>query len=147
METLAKSLVETEALASSVLATVAEREREEAVVLALYGDLGSGKTTFTQYIASELGVRDYVTSPTFVIQKRYQTKNPIFKKLIHIDCYRLNSPAEILALDWAELLADKDNLLVVEWAERIEAILPTDVVKIKFETAGELERKIAVIGL
>ena len=63
-----------------------------ASILALYGDLGAGKTTFTQTLGEILGIKEDITSPTFVIMKRYQTANESFRSLIHIDAYRLNSP-------------------------------------------------------
>ena len=95
-----------------------------ATVIGLFGDLGSGKTTFTQALARELGVTEDVTSPTFVIEKIYFLKDnqkpaenslrltktnhsenipPIFEKLIHIDAYRLESGAELANLGFAEM--------------------------------------------
>ena len=144
MEIVAKSLTETENFARTLLANLKTTDR--ATVLALYGDLGSGKTTFTQFLAKELGVANYVTSPTFVIEKRYQTKNSTFKTLIHIDCYRLTKPDEMLHLNWSEIIANPANLIVVEWPERIESILPEDAIKIEFEFVDENTRKIRVKG-
>ncbi len=93
-----------------------------ATVLALHGDLGAGKTTFTQILAKQLGVSENIVSPTFIIQKRYPLKDQIFKQLIHIDAYRLESLEQLKVLDWDELVADKDNLIVVEWPKNVDGL-------------------------
>ena len=145
---ISKSLVETAEFARNFLKQLAKGARSGAMVVALYGDLGSGKTTFTQFLAKELGVENYVTSPTFVIEKKYvipaQAGIQGFKTLIHIDCYRLTAPDEMLHLGWSEIAADPNNLIVVEWPERIASILPNDCVKIEFKFVGENEREILV---
>lgn len=98
---------------------------EQATLLALFGDLGAGKTTFVQALAKLLGVTETVTSPTFVIMKNYQTAYPgKFKQLSHLDCYRLETAAELKPLNFAELLKQPSTLVCVEWPERIEALLP-----------------------
>lgn len=145
MEIVSKGLAETAEFARRILAQIAAVKKSQATVLALYGDLGSAKTTFTQFLAKELGVSDYVTSPTFVIEKRYQTASGApFKRLIHIDCYRLNNSDEMKHLGWTELAADPANLIVIEWPERIENILPKDTVKIEFAFVDENTRKISL---
>ncbi len=116
-----------------------------ATVLALKGDLGSGKTTFTQFLAQELGIKEQITSPTFVIEKIYSCDpNQKFKKLVHIDCYRLNSTEEMLRLGWEEIVGNSENLIVVEWPERIGEILPTNTKIIDFEFVDEGQRRIEV---
>jgi len=142
MEMVSKKLSETAGFAADFLKQLAEVSRNGATVVALGGDLGSGKTTFTQFLAKELGVTNYVTSPTFVIEKRYETKNSTYKTLIHIDCYRLTKPEEMEHLGWKEIVADPSNLIIVEWPERIEAILPENSVKIDFEFVDENSRSI-----
>ena len=71
-----------------------------ARVVALMGDLGAGKTTYAKAFANALGVNDHVTSPTFVIEKRYPLHNQNFSQLIHIDAYRLENADELRKLDW-----------------------------------------------
>jgi len=116
--------------------------QEQATVLALDGELGAGKTTFTQQLALALGVAEPVTSPTFVIIKTYptnqtkslsQTSKPSanqplsptpWTQLVHIDAYRLESPAELERLNFSQLLADRQNLICIEWAKRVRSLLP-----------------------
>lgn len=117
-----------------------------AQILLLEGDLGAGKTTFTKELAKELGVEGNVVSPTFVIQKRYPTKHEFVKNLIHIDAYRLSSSKELLALGWEEWVMNPENLVVVEWPERVSDILPQSAQKISFTHINEETRKIKQHG-
>ena len=115
---------------------------DTATVVALSGDLGAGKTTLTQEIARELGVRDNVISPTFVIMKQYEIKNGKHKQLIHIDAYRLNSHKELVTLGWEELISNPKNLILIEWPEKVEEIIPKHTKKIKLSHRSEYEREI-----
>ncbi len=134
---------EMQALAAETVATVTRAPRSGARVLALYGDLGAGKTTFTQGIARALGIEETIISPTFIIERAYKIpKGAPFAHLVHIDCYRFESPDEARHLGWDRLIADADALIVVEWAERIEALLPADAVKLRFEYEGEGARRV-----
>src|SRR3989344_3954135 len=100
---------------------------ESALVLGLSGDLGAGKTTFTQTLAQLLGVVEIVQSPTFVVMKRYDTKHHTFKTLIHIDAYRLHSGQELLSLGFENLKNDPETLIVIEWPEQVgDCIIPTE---------------------
>lgn len=118
---------------------------EVATVLGLSGDLGAGKTTFTQQLASLLGVKEDVTSPTFVIEKIYDLPEPPlygFKKLIHIDAYRLDSGAELLSLGFKELLNTPENLIIIEWPERVADILPSSTKILKFTFINDTTRTV-----
>ena len=122
---------------------------ETATVVGLYGELGAGKTTFTKALAQVLGVTQTVTSPTFVLEKIYklsgqntgqntgQKSNKNFRHLIHIDTYRLEGSHELKQLGWDTIVADPQNLIIVEWAEKVEDLLPKDVKKIYFKVIGE----------
>ncbi len=107
--------------------------RDRAMVVGLYGELGSGKTSFTQGIAKSLGVLENVTSPTFVIEKIYELENKKFQHLVHIDAYRLEKSEELTHLGWQEVLADHSNLVLIEWPEKVEDIMPQHI-KIIFKT-------------
>ena len=96
-----------------------------ATLVGLIGELGAGKTAFTQAVGRALGIKETMTSPTFVIEKFYDLKGAVWARLIHLDCYRLGSAKELLKLNWAELIADPANLILVEWADKVETILPT----------------------
>ncbi len=129
---------------------------DRATVVGLYGDLGAGKTSFTQGVAAALGVSDNVVSPTFVIMKVYElseseshlTSNlysltSSFSHLIHIDAYRLEKSEEMLHLGWSEIISNKENLVLVEWPERIIDIMPPHI-KIELKHVSDNEREVAI---
>lgn len=92
-------------------------------VVALVGELGAGKTTFTQGIVRGLGVAadHYIGSPTFTLINEYEGRIPVY----HLDFYRIESPAEVLCLGLEEYL-DGDGVAIIEWADKIEAVLPEE---------------------
>ncbi len=137
-----KSEKETRALAEEMAAELlgASTPHPTAVVLGLVGDLGAGKTTFAQGFARALGVKEKITSPTFLIVKSYKLKVKSFKKFYHIDAYRLKDEKELLDLGFAELLKDPKNIILIEWADKLMGILPKDAVYLNFshsEKEGE----------
>jgi tRNA threonylcarbamoyladenosine biosynthesis protein TsaE len=109
-------------------------------VLALAGDLGAGKTTFVQGIAAGLGITAAVTSPTFVLVNSYRL--PGGARLQHADCYRLkDAPLEMWDIGLADLL-EGDDIVVIEWSDRIPGLLPAERLDILFEYAdGDAERR------
>ncbi|MEA3273416.1 MAG: tRNA (adenosine(37)-N6)-threonylcarbamoyltransferase complex ATPase subunit type 1 TsaE [Patescibacteria group bacterium] len=115
-------------------------------ILCLYGELGSGKTTFTQGLASGLGIQEAVNSPTFNILKLYPIKDAQqdIKRLYHIDCYRLEKPEDILGLGFKEWISDKEGITVIEWADKIKSILPKNRIDINFKITGENTRKLII---
>lgn len=94
------------------------RDLTRGGTLLLYGDLGAGKTTFVQGLATGLGILERVTSPTFTLLSVYQTKHPVIHTLVHVDLYRITAASEIMSLDIAQWQNNPDVLLVVEWPER-----------------------------
>ncbi|MDP8213742.1 MAG: tRNA (adenosine(37)-N6)-threonylcarbamoyltransferase complex ATPase subunit type 1 TsaE [Candidatus Euphemobacter frigidus] len=109
-------------------------------VLALYGDLGSGKTCFVQGCARGLGVKDrYIVSPSFVLVREYRGQLPLY----HIDLYRLNSGLEIGLLGIEEYI-DSDGVTAIEWAEKLEGFLPDRTIKVEFKFLDETSRKINI---
>ncbi len=107
-------------------------------IICLQGDLGAGKTTFVQGLAQGWGSLDPVTSPTFIIVNIYH--RPDEKQLFHLDTYRLESAAEAEMLDLDEMLTS--GALVIEWAERIESILPAERLWINLEYIDEEQRRL-----
>lgn len=112
------------------------KELKSGEVLCLHGGLGSGKTTFVQGLAKGLKIKNWITSPTFTLIKEY-------KNLYHIDCYRLDNAKSLLDLGFANLIKS-DNIIVIEWAEKIRSILPRDRINIKFNFINENTRRITI---
>jgi tRNA threonylcarbamoyladenosine biosynthesis protein TsaE len=110
-----------------------------AITIALAGDLGAGKTTFTQGFLRGLGIKRRAVSPTFVIMRRYRIiSHPSlatgrFKNLYHFDAYRLKQASDLEALEFKITLSDPENIILIEWPERIKEILPKNAVWIKFQ--------------
>jgi len=148
MRIRSKSIAETAAAARRFIQEVKGRRKgETALVAGLQGDLGSGKTAFTKEVASALGIADTVTSPTFVLERIYKIppKSPLagtFKHLIHIDAYRLEGGSELAHLGWNDIAKDPENLIFVEWPERVEDVLPEDMRTIRFTFIDETTREI-----
>ena len=127
------------------------------LAVCLEGELGGGKTTFAQGIAEALGIKEAVTSPTFLIMKKYQVQGKRFTELssvnpelssvnlYHFDCYRVKDAREILDLGWEEIIKEKNNIILIEWAEKIKKILPKNSVWIKFGFVNESRRKIEIV--
>jgi tRNA threonylcarbamoyladenosine biosynthesis protein TsaE len=143
MKYLSNSLETTAKKAEEFVATLAPNSK--ATVVGLYGDLGSGKTTFTQAVAKILGVTGTVTSPTFIIEKIYHLSQKNFKHLIHIDAYRLEKSEELTKLGWQEIIDNPENLIFIEWPERVANILPPDIKKINFAFIDETTREIDIV--
>lgn len=120
------------------------QDKKQALIIGLFGDLGSGKTTFVQNVAQFFGIKNHVTSPTFVIQKKYSIDSEEFdfKNLIHIDAYRLESGEELLSLDWEEIKNNPKNIIFIEWPEKVSEVLPKDTKMIKFRFIDENVREI-----
>ena len=117
-------------------------------VLALHGDLGGGKTTFTKGLAETLKVEESITSPTFVMLKKYPAKIDNQKiEFIHIDAYRAESLDDIKSVGIEDFLNRTDVIMVVEWAEKILEILPAKIININFKVVDEKTREITIEGL
>lgn len=97
-------------------------------LLLLAGDMGAGKTTFTQGFGKALGVSEQVTSPTFTLVRNYEARIP----LLHVDAYRLESLQEVIDLGLHELL-DEGAVALIEWGDIIAPVLPTDFLEIRME--------------
>ena len=108
-------------------------------VIALSGDLGSGKTTFVQGLAEGLGV-ERIISPTFILMRSYKGE----KDLYHLDLYRLegNVSQELESLGVSDFWEKKENVVLIEWAEKAREILPKDTIWIKFEYIDDEKRRI-----
>lgn len=137
-------------------------------ILGLYGDLGAGKTTFVQGIAEGLGIDKRIISPTFVIVKQYKIKNrnvilasaaspesngdpgqarmtENFPSIFyHIDLYRIQDQNDIKGLGIEEIINDRNNIVAIEWAEKLGDLLPKKRIDIYFEYISENKRMIKI---
>lgn len=112
-------------------------------IISLLGDLGGGKTTFTQGLAAGLGIKEAITSPTFVILKKYQSSHPSVENFYHLDLYRLNSLPELLDLGFADLISDETSVVAIEWANKAREIIPPENnVQVQFIYLGKNTRQI-----
>ncbi len=122
-----------------------EPKKDTATIVGLYGDLGAGKTTFTQAVAKHFGITETVVSPTFVIEKIYELVGQKFTHLIHIDVYRLESSTELVNLGWNKIISDPSNIILIEWPEKVSDIMPEHIkIHIK-HTKNETAREIEVV--
>jgi tRNA threonylcarbamoyladenosine biosynthesis protein TsaE len=120
-----------------------------AKVFALRGDLGAGKTALVAAIGSVLGVADTVVSPTFTIMKVYETTDPVYTTLLHMDAYRIDDVAELRPLQFAEYLKTPHALFCIEWPEKIETALTEAYVQIELSIVDETTRTatISLLGV
>jgi tRNA threonylcarbamoyladenosine biosynthesis protein TsaE len=163
-----KTLSDTKKLAAKLAG-----ELKGSKVIGLTGNLGAGKTTFTQFLAAALGVKQTVNSPTFNIIKVYSVvslrgvpscsgrrgnlavhgiasptarNDKKIKNFIHIDAYRLASPAELMALGVEEYFNDKQTVTIIEWADKVKSILPAGalIINIKLNRKNFREFKLTI---
>lgn len=127
---ITRSAAETQAVAEKLATLV-----KPGTVITLNGDLGAGKTTFTQGFAKGLGVTRNVNSPTFTIMKQYQGRLPLY----HMDVYRLEDTGDDIGL---EEYINGDGVAIVEWSNLIESSLPAERLGIMIERTGDEERQL-----
>ena len=139
MEFISHSEAETEALGEKLARSLPEH----GVVIAMYGELGAGKTAFVRGLARGLEVDGAVTSPTFTIVNELYGKRDLF----HFDMYRLGSADELFDIGWEDYL-DRDGVCAVEWSENVADAMPDGTVYVTIQRApeGENARKITITG-
>ena len=118
--------------AAELLLSKISKKEKSAFCVALSGDLGAGKTTFSKEFAKKIGVKEVVTSPTYVLMRIYDINWQGFKKYVHIDAYRLNGGPELQKLGFDDLISNPEHLIFIEWPERVSDVLPIDGVKLNF---------------
>lgn len=136
MKKVVKGLEQTEELANNFAAGLTGGE-----VVLLNGDLGAGKTTFTQFVFKALGVKEVVNSPTFSILKTYQGKFTLH----HFDTYRITTE-EAIEAGFDEIFLEKDSVIFVEWSENIAPLIPEKTIKINIKYINENEREFEIIN-
>ncbi|KKT29710.1 tRNA (adenosine(37)-N6)-threonylcarbamoyltransferase complex ATPase subunit type 1 TsaE [Candidatus Giovannonibacteria bacterium RIFCSPLOWO2_12_FULL_44_25] len=117
-----------------------------AIIISLEGELGSGKTTFTQGFAKGLGIKENPRSPTFVIMRIYSVRRKAYgvRQFIHIDAYRLKSKG-FKVLNWRDFIRDPKNIILVEWGDKIKNILPKNAMRIIFKHIRHHEHRLIKI--
>lgn len=144
MQLSTHSAEEMKECAKKLLLLLLPQERSHALVLALTGDLGAGKTTFTQGIAEALGITGAVVSPTFTIMRIYKIqKEGPFSHLVHVDAYRLESADELIRLGWSALVGDPKNCIVIEWPERVGESIPSTATHISLKFVSDTHHEIS----
>jgi len=119
------------------------KKYQNGSVVALIGDLGAGKTTFTQGFAKGLGITQKLLSPTFVLMRQYRIPGNR-NMLLHIDLYRLDEIDQIQQLGIQEIIDNQDNIVLIEWADKLGSLLPKNAVKIKINLIKEDQREITI---
>jgi len=119
---------------------------EGGEIVALYGDLGSGKTTFVQGLAKGLGITRNINSPTFIIAREYSIKNQesSIKEFVHIDLYRIESKKEVMNLGLSDLFNNSESVVAIEWAEKVRDLLPQKRIEVHFTYLEDDKRKIII---
>ncbi|MEK7638268.1 MAG: tRNA (adenosine(37)-N6)-threonylcarbamoyltransferase complex ATPase subunit type 1 TsaE [Patescibacteria group bacterium] len=144
MQYVSQSTQDTQAIAAKLAQKIrAKMPLAGATIVALRGDLGAGKTTFTQGFANALGITQQPKSPTFMLAKQYAIPGTPYS-LWHLDCYRLQSHKDLAALDLHALFIDANNIMLIEWPENIGDGLPRDRIEVHFEHAGNDKRSITI---
>ncbi len=136
---ISRSPQETKKIVASLAKTLKNPQ-----TLALYGNLGSGKTTFVQFLAESLGVKARVTSPTFVLLRSYWLENKPWSSLHHFDLYRTKSLADAQTTGISEILKEENVLVAIEWPEVIEDLLPASTLRIHLKNLGGETREIEI---
>ncbi|MDP1689960.1 MAG: tRNA (adenosine(37)-N6)-threonylcarbamoyltransferase complex ATPase subunit type 1 TsaE [bacterium] len=143
MQKMVRTLSELEEEAARFVDTLAPITG--ATLVTLSGELGAGKTAFTKAVARAFGVEDIVNSPTFILEKIYQLRGetPKFKRLVHIDAYRLEKESDLAPLGFDELMQNRDNLILFEWPEKVVDALPEPTVRISIAVQDDGSRIIS----
>ena len=117
------------------------RRVKDGTVIAMYGDLGAGKTAFVRGMARGMGITERVSSPTFTIVNEYLGE----RTLIHFDMYRLGSADELFDIGWEDYLA-RGAVCAVEWSENVEEAFYGDEIRLTIEKISDTSRKITIEG-
>ncbi len=145
-EYISSSSAQTKKFGERIAKQILKKRPKTAFVIGLEGELGGGKTTFLQGFAKGLGIKEKILSPTFVIIKRFKIENCKLKieNLYHIDCYRIQKAKELLDIGFKKIISGPQNIVVVEWADRVKKIMPKNTIWIRFKFINEKTRKIKV---
>lgn len=140
-----RSAKETQKIAFDLIKNLKGYDKN-AIVVALEGELGAGKTVFVKGLAKALGTKEKIKSPTFVLMRKYKPASGLkfksLKYLYHLDCYRLKDEKDLELLGIKEILTTPHNIVVIEWSDRVKKILPKKYIKIHIDHIDKDTRKI-----
>lgn len=138
------SLNETQKIAEKIAQKfINKKPKNQGLIIGLIGELGSGKTTFVSGFLKGLKIKKISPSPTFILIRSKKINHKYFKKLYHIDLYRIKNYKELLNLNILEIINNPQNIILAEWADKIKKIWPKNIIKIYFyHGKTENERKI-----
>lgn len=147
MEIITKSAEETFRLGEKVGSNIGGKH-----IFALSGEMGAGKTVFLQGFTKGLGIKNKIVSPTFILMRSYRMNGQGLMangQFFHLDLYRLegNVAKQVEDLGLLDIWQDKKNIIAIEWAEKIQDILPRETVWVRFESLDEIDRRITIEGL
>ena len=147
MKRISKDPKETAVIAGLILEKILNKKKSaKATVVGLSGELGAGKTTLVKAIAKNLGIKNKLSSPTFVIMKRYPLpKGGRYENFFHLDAYRLENKKELETLGFREVVRDPANLVFIEWPENVKGAIPKGATIIKVSHGGEKERHFKMV--
>lgn len=131
-------------LAKTIIFERSPTSLKGAAAVSLEGELGAGKTIFTQGFAKGLGIKEVPRSPTFVIMRVYSISKSDFDRFIHIDAYRIGQK-DLKVLGWNEFVKNKKNIILIEWGDRIRKILPKNSLRIVFKHIGHHKHRLIKI--
>ncbi len=146
MRIVTKSAIQTKKIAAKIAKQIIQSRphKKHARAVALVGELGVGKTTFTQGFAKALGIQHRMVSPTFLIFRNYPLGKGGFGEFFHVDVYRIHDAKELASLGFKKILGNPENIVLIEWADKIRRILPKDTIWIELRHGRkETERTIA----
>jgi len=145
---MAQNIKATERLSARLIREILRRHgiEKQATVVALEGELGAGKSVFVRGAAKFLGIKNKIKSPTFVLIKKYRIpKKQRFSFLYHLDCYRLRDYRDLKILEIDEILKMPDNIVFIEWSERVRKILPKNHIKVHIDHLDKNIRKLTIV--
>jgi len=137
METISKSPEQTKEIARDLA-----KRLKKGGIICLFGDLGAGKTVFTQGLAQGLKIKNRILSPSFVLEREYDLGEG--RKFYHIDLYRIDVFQDARGLGLEEILCNKNNIVAIEWAEKIKNFLPKKRINVFISIVNEKERRIRI---
>ncbi len=150
---ISKSKNQTQKLAAVLAKKILRiKNKDGASVLALYGELGSGKTTFVQGFMRGLGVKHHITSPTFIIFRKHKLATSdkrqriCFECVYHLDLYRIDKKSEILKLGFKKIINNPQNIVLIEWPEKIKSFLPKNVTEVCFSHKKNINQRGIIIN-